>query len=126
LSHVGSGGASHSVATSSTNGFMSSSDKTKLDGMSAYTHPNEGGGTIDTALTGPTVVSRIMINNKGHVTATSTRNLTYSDIGAASISHTHSVATSSTSGYMSSTDKTKLDSLTITTSQSYLKSQFLK
>lgn len=107
---------------------MSSSDKTKLDGMSAYTHPNEGGGTIDTALTGQTVVSRIMINNKGHVTATSTRNLTYSDIGAASISHTHSVATSSASasGYMSSTDKTKLDSLTITTSQSYLKSQFLK
>lgn len=38
-SHVGSGGNSHSVATTSTNGFMSSSDKSKLDSLSNYTLP---------------------------------------------------------------------------------------
>ena len=34
LSHVGSGGNSHAIATTSTAGFMSASDKTKIDGLS--------------------------------------------------------------------------------------------
>jgi hypothetical protein len=34
LSHVGSGGAQHANATTSVAGFMSSADKTKLDGIS--------------------------------------------------------------------------------------------
>jgi hypothetical protein len=34
-SHVGSGGSAHANATTSTAGFMASSDKTKLDGLSA-------------------------------------------------------------------------------------------
>ncbi len=35
LSHVGSGGAQHAAATTSVAGFMSASDKTKLDGVAA-------------------------------------------------------------------------------------------
>jgi hypothetical protein len=35
--HIGSGGASHSVATTTVNGFMSSADKVKLDAISANT-----------------------------------------------------------------------------------------
>lgn len=33
LSHVGSGGSAHAVVTTSVNGFMSATDKTKLDGI---------------------------------------------------------------------------------------------
>lgn len=35
LSHVGSGGSAHAAATTSTSGFMSATDKTKLDGIGA-------------------------------------------------------------------------------------------
>ena len=42
-SHVGSTGAAHGVATTSVNGFMSSADKSKLDGIATnannYAHP---------------------------------------------------------------------------------------
>jgi len=42
-SHVGATGAAHGAATTSVNGFMSSTDKTKLDGVATnannYTHP---------------------------------------------------------------------------------------
>lgn len=37
LSHVGSGGAAHAAATTTTAGFMSAADKTKLDGMTNVT-----------------------------------------------------------------------------------------
>ena len=33
LSHVGSGGTSHAIATDTVNGFISAADKTKLDGI---------------------------------------------------------------------------------------------
>jgi len=35
--HVGSGGSAHAVATTSSAGFMSANDKTKLDSLSNYT-----------------------------------------------------------------------------------------
>lgn len=46
-SHVGSTGTAHGVATTSVNGFMSSSDKTKLNGVETnannYVHPTTDG-----------------------------------------------------------------------------------
>lgn len=54
-----------------------------------YTHPSDGGGSISTALTGPNVISSITVNSAGHVTATTTRALTASDIGASATGHTH-------------------------------------
>jgi hypothetical protein len=80
------------------------SDGSKLDGIAAgannYSHPTHPGDdiSIDTgALTGATVISDLDFNvttdTLGHVTdanaAISTRNLTYSDVGAAASSHSH-------------------------------------
>ena len=46
-SHVGSGGGAHAVATASAHGFMSSTDKSKLDGVASgannYVHPTSSG-----------------------------------------------------------------------------------
>ncbi len=46
-SHVGSTGTAHGAATTSVNGFMSASDKSKLDGIASgannYTHPTGDG-----------------------------------------------------------------------------------
>jgi phage-related tail fiber protein len=53
--HVGSTGNSHGVATTSVAGFMSSSDKTKLDGIASnannYSHPT-GDGNLHVPATG--------------------------------------------------------------------------
>lgn len=54
-SHVGAGGGAHSVATSSLHGFMSSTDKAKLDSIASnannYAHP-AGDGNLHVPATG--------------------------------------------------------------------------
>jgi hypothetical protein len=57
-----------------------------------YIHPNDGGGSISTPLTGASVISAITVNSLGHVTSTATRALTPADIGAATSTHTHTYA----------------------------------
>lgn len=64
ISHIGSNGSSHAVATTAANGFMSASDKTKLDGLSNYTHPTSG----VTSGTYP----KVTVNVTGHVTSGTT------------------------------------------------------
>jgi hypothetical protein len=59
------------------------------DGANAYSHPNDGGGSIPTPLTGPAVISKLVVNGAGHVTETATRNLSANDIGAAAAEHGH-------------------------------------
>ena len=80
-----SGGSLHSAVTTSTNGFMTSGDKSKLDGVATsannYTHPSDGGGSISTDLTNAAVISKIVVNSAGHVTSTETRNLTLANLG---------------------------------------------
>jgi len=70
------------LATTSIDGVMSSSDKTKLDGIddnaNDYTHPTETEATI-TAQDGR-VISAITVNNKGHVTSVDEKTLTENDI----------------------------------------------
>ena len=99
----------HSNATQSANGLMSSSDKTKLDGIATsannYSHPSY------TARTGkPTAnqtpgfgqtatVSQIKSDSSGHVT----------EANDYTIKIPNATATTSAAGLMSSTDKTKLD-----------------
>ena len=55
-SHIGTGGTSHATATTSTAGFMSSSDKTKLDGVATGATANVGTVT-SVAMTVPTGLS---------------------------------------------------------------------
>lgn len=88
-SHVGLGGAAHAAVTTSTNGFMLSSDKVKLNGIdnnaNNYSHPSEGGVGASYALTGANVISDLVVNTKGHVTSSGTRALTPADIGAMAV-----------------------------------------
>lgn len=44
--HIGSNGTSHGVATTATAGFMSATDKTKLDGLSSYNLPTASTTTL--------------------------------------------------------------------------------
>ena len=61
--HVGSGGSTHAAATTSTAGFMSAADKTKLDGVeagaNAYTHPT-GDGNLHVPATGTTNSGKVL------------------------------------------------------------------
>lgn len=87
------------LATTSVDGIMSSSDKTKLDGIAAnannYVHPSYTTRSIDT--TGVDVLDTFTSDSTGHVTGIATRTLPD--------------ATTSTAGVMSAADKTKLDGI---------------
>ena len=85
--HVGAGGTAHADATTSTAGFMSSADKTKLDGIPTG---GGGGGTV-TEVTGTAPI----------VVATTTTTPVVS-INA---------ATTGAAGSMSGADKSKLDGI---------------
>lgn len=50
-----------------------------------YVHPTFSGNDLGAALTGAAVISDVTVNNEGHVTGFTTRNLTPADIGAAVI-----------------------------------------
>lgn len=93
---------SHSVSTTSANGFMSSSDKSKLDGIASgankYTHPtNSGNKHIPSG------------GSSGQI-------LRWSADGTAAWgadnNTTYSAATASSAGLMSASDKSKLDGIT--------------
>jgi phage-related tail fiber protein len=65
VGHVGTGGSAHANATGSVAGFMSASDKSKLDGVAAganlYVHPTSGVGSGTYA--------KVTVDTNGHVTA---------------------------------------------------------
>lgn len=100
----------YSNATTSTDGLMSSEDKTKLDGIASgankYTHPsytNRASGLY-----------KITVDTTGHVSAATA--VTKSDITALGIpgqdtNTTYANATTSTDGLMSAEDKVKLNGI---------------
>lgn len=96
ISHVGSTGESHGLSTSLVNGFMSSADKIKIDGIEAsannYIHP---------ASHSPSIITQDS-NNRFVTDAEKTTWNAKASTG---------VATTSTNGLMSSTDKTKIDGI---------------
>jgi len=89
---TGASGATASVATTSANGLMSSIDKTKLDG-------------IVTA----NLLSRA--NHTGEQAISTVTGLQAAIDGRASSGHSHSDATTTSNGFMTSADKIKLNSL---------------
>ena len=73
------------ITSAGSGSIITTTERTKLNGIEAgankYIHPSDGGGT-QTGLSGPTVISGITVNAAGHVTGTTTRDMTASDIGA--------------------------------------------
>ena len=100
--------ASTAVATTDTNGLMSSDDKSKLDGIATgannYSHPTYTAKTSG--------LYKITVDGTGHVSGTTA--VAKADITALGIpgqDTTYGVATTSANGLMSSDDKTKLDGI---------------
>ena len=98
----------YDLATTTSNGIMSSSDKSKLDGVEAqankYVHPSHTSKSSG--------LYKITVDSLGHVSAaTSVAKSDITALGIPAQDTTYSVATTSSNGLMSSTDKAKLDSL---------------
>lgn len=98
----------YSLASTSSNGLMSSADKAKLDGIAAnannYTHPSYTPQT--------TGLYKVTVDSTGHVFKVDV--VSKSDITVLGIpgqDTTYTSATSSASGLMSATDKKKLDGI---------------
>lgn len=103
--------ASTSVATTSSNGLLSSTDKAKLDGISASADVNQNAfsnvkvGT--TTITADTVTDTLEIVAGSNVSITA--DATNDKITISSTNTTYGVSTTTSNGLMSSTDKSKLD-----------------
>lgn len=101
---------SHDAATTSAAGFMSTSDKAKLDGIAeganAYTHPSSAAGAKSSGL------YKVATDAQGHVTgATPVSKADITGLGIPGQDTTYGLATQSAAGLMSASDKTKLDNL---------------
>ena len=83
-------------ATTSVSGFMSASDKIKLDGVATnannYVHPTQTAINVDATNNGVNIIDSVLVDTLGHVTSVTTRNL--------------SAATSTTSGVVSADAQT--------------------
>lgn len=98
----------YEVATGSKDGLMSSTDKTKLDGIEEganhYTHPSYTQKSSG--------LYKVTVDGTGHVSAASS--VTKDDItqlGIPAQDTTYTPATQSQNGLMASSDKTKLDNI---------------
>ena len=85
----------HAAATASAPGFMSAADKSKLDNIAAGANKT----TVDAALS--TTSTNPVQNNVVKAALD----------GKSDSSHTHAAATTSVAGFMSTTDKSKLDGI---------------
>ena len=115
----------YSDATTSTHGLMSTTDKSKLDGISSQANKVAAStsngyilidGTSTKVYGHPTATAqssglyKITVDGYGHVTAvTAVVKSDITDLGIPGQDTTYSNATTSAAGLMSSTDKTKLD-----------------
>ena len=98
----------HSVATTSANGFMSASDKTKLDGVATgannYSLPTASSSTLGGVKTGSNIT-----NSSGTISLTKSNVTSALGYTPPTTNTTYGVATQSANGLMSASDKTKLD-----------------
>lgn len=109
--------AGTSIATTSANGLMSSSDKNKLDGIAIGATKV----TVDTSLSSSSTnpVQNKVVNSALNGKANSSHNHSISNItnlqsaldNKSETGHTHEDATISKSGFMSKEDKVKLDGI---------------
>lgn len=99
-------GHTHSAATTSAAGFMSASDKTKLNGIASgannYTHPSYTSRSSG--------LYKVTVNSTGHVSAvTSVAKSDITALGIPAQDTTYDNATTSSPGLMSAADKNTLD-----------------
>lgn len=90
----------HSAATTSTAGFLSASDKTKLDGVAA------GAAALTSAT--PAALGTAAVGTAS-TAARADHVHSHGDLGGGSL---HSAATTSVAGFLAAADKSKLDSIT--------------
>ena len=99
---------SYDLATPDTNGLMSATDKTKLDGIAAnannYSHPS-----FTQRAAG---LYKVTVNNQGHVTdAVAVAKSDITKLGIPAQDTTYQNASSDSAGLMSPDDKSKLDNI---------------
>jgi hypothetical protein len=102
----------YSVATTSANGLMSSSDKSKLDGIATGANKTTVDNALSSTSTNPVqnkVVNSALAGKQATLTAGS--NITISGTTISATNTTYGVATTSANGLMSSSDKSKLNGL---------------
>jgi hypothetical protein len=119
------GGSLHAVATQSVDGFLLSSDKSKLDAIEAGATADQTPSEILTAIktvdgAGSALDGDLLDGQQGSFYQNAT-NITTGTLPAARFNNTshgsrgggslHAVATQSIAGFMSATDKAKLDGL---------------
>lgn len=125
-SHIGSTGSAHGLASSSVNGFMSSNDYNKLKSIANnannYTHPT-GDGNQHVPANGTTNNGKVLKAGSA-AGSLSWQNIAFAELinkpttlagygitDAAKSNHVHNNATTTSNGFMSSTDKVKLDGI---------------
>lgn len=101
----------YSEVTTTTDGLMLATDKAKLDGIATnannYTHPSYTSYSSG--------LYKVTVDTLGHVSsATAVAKTDITGLGIPAQDTTYTVATTSADGLMSSTDKTKLDGINIT------------
>lgn len=100
---------SHDAVTTTTSGFMSNTDKAKLDGITAQATKNDTDANLKNRAnhTGTQAISTItgVVPIAQIPTGSTSTTVAFGN-------HTHSVATTALQGFMSAEDKTKLDGIT--------------
>ena len=108
-------GHTHSAVTTSTNGFMSNTDKTKLDGIAVGAEVNQN--AFSNITVGSTTIQADSETDTLTFTAgtgiTLTPNATTDSVAIAVTQdgHIHTAATTGSAGFMSAADKAKLDAI---------------
>ena len=103
----------YSVATTSANGLMSSTDKSKLDGIASGAEVNQNAfgnvkvGSVTVAADGKTDTLELVAGSN----VTLTGDATNDKVTIAATNTTYSNATTSAAGLMSASDKSKLDGI---------------
>lgn len=103
----------YSVATTSANGLMSSTDKSKLDGIASGAEVNQNAfgnvkvGSVTVAADGKTDTLELVAGSN----VTLTGDATNDKVTIAATNTTYSNATTSAAGLMSASDKSKLDDI---------------
>ena len=106
----------HSVATTTANGFMANTDKTKLDGIAAGAEVNQSAfsnvkvGT--TTIQADTATDVLEMKAGTGITLTPDATNDAVTIAVTQDGHSHLAATTSAAGFISAADKAKLDGIT--------------